>query len=241
MSLPMTSDKTPPRWVVGDGPALDFLDRACAAMLAGALRAAVQTRGEASLAVAGGRTPEAALRFLSEEDVDWSRVTVSLVDERWVEPASPDSNERLVRQHLLRGRAGAARFIPMKSDSPDPDEAAFVAALPPAPFDAVLLGMGEDGHFASLFPDSPVLGQGLDPASTRRVIAVPRADQGAPPQPRLSLTLAEIARAGLIVLLVKGKEKQDVIDSAQREGADPRRLPIAALFAQRRDVRVLQA
>lgn len=232
---------TPPRWVIGDDPISDLLDRACASMLADALRKAIAERGAASLAVAGGRTPEAAFRHLSDEDLDWSSVAVTLVDERWVEPSSPDSNERLVRQTLLRGRAGSARFIPMKSASPQPDEAGFAAALPPGPFDAVLLGMGEDGHFASLFPDSPALAQGLDLDSAKRVIAVPRADVGAPPQPRLSLTLAEIARAGLIVLLVKGREKQDVIDRAQREGADPRRLPIAALFAARRDVRILQA
>jgi len=235
------SEKTPPRWVVGDAPASDFFDRASASMLAAALRAAVADRDSAWLAVAGGRTPVAALRFLADEDLDWSRVSITLVDERWVEPTSTDSNERMVRENLLRGRAVTARFIPMKSDNSYPDEAAFAAALPPTPFDAVLLGMGEDGHFASLFPDSPALAEGLNPASTRRVVAVPRADVGSPVQPRLSLTLAEIARAGLIVLLVKGREKQDVIDRAQREGADPRRLPIAALFAARRDVRILQA
>lgn len=235
------TDKTPPRWVVGDAPSFDFLDRACASMLAAALRGAIAERGAACLAVAGGRTPEAALKFLSDEDLDWSRVSVTLTDERWVAPTSPESNERLVRETLLRGPATAARFIPMKSDNPYPDEIGFVAALPPAPLDAVLLGMGEDGHFASLFPDSPALAAGLDPASTRRALAVPRADVGAPAEPRLSLTLAEIARAGLIVLLVKGREKRDVIDRAQREGADARRLPIAALLAQRRDVRILQA
>ncbi len=234
------TDKTPPRWVVGDAPASDFLDRASASMLAAALRAAIDERGSAGLAVAGGRTPEAALRFLSEEDLDWSRVVVTLVDERWVEPSAPESNERMVRETLLRGPAAAARFIPMKSVNPYPDERDFVAALPDAPFDAILLGMGEDGHFASLFPGSPALAEGLDLASTRRALAVPRADVGSPSQPRLSLTLAEIARAGLIVLLVKGRDKQDVIDRAQREGADPRRLPIEALFAQRRDVRILQ-
>jgi 6-phosphogluconolactonase len=236
----MTETSTPPRWVVGDNPQLDFLDRAAADMLAGALRTAIETRGEALLAVPGGRTPEGVFRHLADQALDWSKVTVTLVDERWVDPTSPDSNERLVRERLLQGPVAEARFIPMKSDHPYPDDKAFVLALPPAPLDAVLLGMGEDGHFASLFPDSPALTPGLDPNSIMRALAVPPADHGAPAQPRLSLTMAEIARAGLVVLLVKGPDKQRAIDQAQAPGANPRRLPIAALLAARPDVRILQ-
>lgn len=235
------SDAAPPRWVVGQAPKLDFIDRAAASMLADALRSAIAERGRAALAVAGGRTPEAAFRFLSEADLDWSKVLVTLVDERWVGPESPQSNARLVREALLSGPAAAARFLPMKSDGPDPDERAFADALPPEPFDAVLLGMGEDGHFASLFPGSPVLAAGLDPKTSARVIAAPAGDGVPPAEPRLSLTLAEIVRAGLIVLLVRGKAKQRVIDDAQAQGADPLKLPVAALFAARRDVRILQA
>jgi len=231
----------PPRWVVGGGPTLDFMDRAAASMLADALRAAIASRGRAALAVAGGRTPEAAFRFLSQADLDWSRVVITLVDERWVGPDSPRSNARLVAETLLRGPAAAARFVPMKSDSPDPEYRPFVAALPSEPFDAVLLGMGEDGHFASLFPGSPALAAGLDLNNAARAIAAPAGEGGAPDEPRLSLTLAEIVRAGLIVLLIKGRAKQRVIDDARAPSADPLKLPIAALLAARRDVRILQA
>ena len=217
------------------------MPRAAASMLADALRSAIAERGSASLAVPGGRTPAPAFKALAREDLDWSRVTVTLVDERWVDPGSEDSNERLVREHLLHGPAAAARFLPMMGNGPSPEDRveAYVATLPGEPLDAVLLGMGEDGHFASLFPGSPVLPEGLDPASTARAVAVPAGEGTAPPQPRLSLTLAEIARARLIVLLASGREKERVIEHAQAAGADPMRLPIAALLAARRDARVL--
>jgi 6-phosphogluconolactonase len=227
----------PPKVVVGDGP--DFMDRAAAGLIADALAMAIATRGEASLAVAGGRTPRHAFRLLSAKSLDWRRVTITLVDERWVEPTSEDSNERLVRENLLQSEAGVATFLPMKADgAPNAAAARFAERLPDHPFDAVLLGMGDDGHFASLFPGSPALEVGLDPASDVRCIAVP-AGEPAPLQPRLSLTLAEIARAGLVLLLAKGAAKQRMLDRAVEKGVDPRHLPMAALLAARPDVRIL--
>lgn len=225
----------PPK--VSIGP--DFMDRAAAEFLADSLAFAIAARGSAWLAVAGGRTPKEAFKLLAGKAIDWSRVTVTLVDERWVDPTSEESNERLVRENLLKGPAAAARFLPMKSEAaPNVAAAAFADTLPDHPLDAILLGMGDEGHFASLFPGSPALEVGLDPATDARCIAVPPGEP-APAQPRLSLTMAEIAKAGTVILLAKGAAKQRMLDRAVEKGVDPRHLPMAALLAARPDVRIL--
>jgi 6-phosphogluconolactonase len=152
---------------------------------------------------------------------------VTLTDERWVDAESADSNARLVGESLLQGAAASARFVPLKaahalnSESAARTASAVLDEL--RPLDAVLLGMGADGHFASLFPGSPALERGLDPAAPA-VIAVP-AGTPAPVQPRLSLTLPALADAGLVLLAIRGDEKLEALDSAEAEG-----LPIAALM-----------
>ena len=200
-------------------------DAACA-LISNALRAG------GALAVCGGRSPVATFERLATAPIDWSRVIVTLADERWVSPASPDSNERLAREHLLHGPAAAARLIPLWSDGASPEgaaawaEAALTGLLP---FRAALLGMGEDGHFASLFPSSPILAEGLDLSSPRLCLAAP-AGVPAPPQPRITLTLRALVQTDLIVLLASGAAKRQVLEAALA-GAD---FPVAALLAQRR-------
>lgn len=185
-------------------------------------------RGLASLALAGGSTPSDIYRALSGRALDWSRVAVTLTDERWVDPDSPDSNARLVRASLLQGPAQAARLIPLRGpaavnlEDAARDASALVDAL--RPLDAVLLGMGADGHIASLFPLNSALQRGLDPAGTAAVIAAP-AGAPAPVQPRLSLTLPVLAEAGSLLLTIRGEEKLQVLNSAEAEA-----LPIVALL-----------
>lgn len=206
----------------------DALVAAAAERLAQALEDGLAREGAASIAVAGGSTPADIYRRLSGRALDWSRVSVTLTDERWVDSASADSNARLVRETLLQAEAARARFVPLKDDAaPIPERAAETAeaALAPLqPLDAVLLGMGSDGHFASLFPGNPALAAGLDPRASRRVMAVP-AGAPAPPQPRLSLTLPAISSARLVLLVIRGSEKLEVLQRA-REAA----LPVAALL-----------
>jgi 6-phosphogluconolactonase len=202
------------------------LVEAAAEALSRALAEAVAERGGATLALAGGTTPSDIYRSLSGQALDWSRVAVTLTDERWVDAESADSNARLVGETLLQGAAASARFVPLKaahalnSESAARTASAVLDEL--RPLDAVLLGMGADGHFASLFPGSPALERGLDPAAPA-VIAVP-AGTPAPVQPRLSLTLPALADAGLLLLAIRGDEKLEVFESAEAEG-----LPIAAL------------
>lgn len=208
----------------------DALAAAAADRLGEALEAGLRDRGAATMALAGGGTPGDIYRRLSERPLDWSRVSVTLTDERWVDAASPDSNARLVRETLLQGLAAQARLVPLKDDTSRTPEAAARAAdaalASTWPLDAVLLGMGDDGHFASLFPGSPTLRAGLDPSGRDRVIAVP-AGEPAPPQPRISLTLPAVLHTRLLLLVIRGSEKLSVLERAGEEA-----IPVAALLEQ---------
>lgn len=114
------------------------------------LERAIEAKGRATLAVSGGTTPKLFFEKLSEIDIPWARVSVTLVDERQVPETSERSNARLVRTHLLRNRAAAARFVPLV-DNPDAEK------IPS--FDVAVLGMGNDGHTASFFPGGDSLAE----------------------------------------------------------------------------------
>lgn len=188
--------------------------RAAAEAIGEALVHAIAERGHANLCVTGGTSPGPVYDALQAAPlVSWVPVRITLSDERWVDPASPESNEKLVRDRLLQGPIAAATFIPLKSEA-DLDHGAWTADLKVSeivPFDAVLLGMGEDGHFASLFPGHPVLEEGLSDASSRLVLPVEAMDP-APAQPRATLTLHALASAGLILVLMRGEAKKAVLE-----------------------------
>jgi len=139
------------------------LDAQMAEDVAVILRDAIDIRGAATLVVSGGSTPKGFFRKLSGKAIDWSKVTVTLADERWVPPGHADSNHRLVQENLLQGGAGSASFIPLVSEHAHPRAAVdeITQALSRlGTLDVVILGMGGDGHFASLFPDSAALEAG---------------------------------------------------------------------------------
>ena len=220
-----------------------FVDRdAVADAAAKALVLALRDADRPSLVATGGTTPGPTYDRLAKADLDWGRLTVTLTDERFVDPSSPDSNERLIRQHLLVGPAAAARFLPLKNGRASPAEDAEVAdkALRVLEFfDAVLLGMGKDGHVASLFPGAAGLAEALDPRGAAFCIGVDMAGEE-PRVPRISLTLRALLDCGLIVLLTTGEEKRAVIE---RVAADATYAPpVAAILRQTETpVRILWA
>jgi 6-phosphogluconolactonase len=194
------------------------------------LQDGVVERGRASLVVTGGTTPAALYGALSVSEAPWAKTFVTLTDERWVPARDPASNERLVRSRLLRGPAAKAHFIPLKTDDATPEAAleaadARVAAMP-RPFDAVLLGMGEDGHIASLFPGNAALKIGLDAICAESVVAVEQKGAAGSPH-RLSLTLSALTDARWIALMVRGEAKRRRLHA-------PGRTPVAALLKQTR-------
>lgn len=207
---------------------------ALAGVVAADLGSALRQRGRVSLVVSGGRSPIAFFERLREAALDWSRVVVTLADERWVPPTHPDSNARLVTAHLLQGAAAAARFVPLWNGAPTPaaaiaERSAALGELP-RPFDALVLGMGEDGHTASLFPGAAGLQAALDPHGKARLVAI---DPPAAPHPRLSLTLAALLDSRRIHLPLGGATKHAIYRRAKAE-CDPLRLPVAAVLCQSR-------
>jgi 6-phosphogluconolactonase len=216
------------------------LAEAAAGAVVSALEAGLRLKGSASLAATGGRSPGAVYDRMALAPLDWRHVRVTLTDERWVDPSSPDSNERLVREHLLQHRAAEALLHPLRDREPSPEAAAHHAstllhAWPP--FDAVMLGMGEDGHVASLFPGSPALALGLDPEAPA-CIAVPPGEGRAPAQTRLSLTIRPLTTAGLVVILTSGAAKRAILQQALA-GGDPSELPVRAVLQLARSVRIM--
>jgi 6-phosphogluconolactonase len=198
------------------------------ATVAKVLSEAVAARGKATLAVSGGTTPGLFFRTLSREKLDWAKVTVTLVDERFVPEDSPRSNAGLVAANLLQNEAAAATFVGLYSPAGNAQSAAQRAndAIGRAvlPLDAVILGMGSDGHTASFFPDANNLAALLDPNAHANVLSV-HAPSGI--EPRLTLTLPRIAEAGFIALHIEGAEKRRVLEAAL--DGEPH-LPVRAVF-----------
>lgn len=197
--------------------------------VAAALRAAIEVRDEALLVVSGGRSPQAFFQALSEQALAWHKVTVSLTDERWVAPDRPESNARLVHDYLLQGLAVDARWQGLYHAEPSVELAAekadaLVDAWPA--IDALTLGMGADGHIASLFPGNELLPMALAEDCPYQVLPM-RAPE--PPHERLSLTLPAFNSARNVWLAIQGEAKLEVLIRALREG-DPLQTPVAAVL-----------
>lgn len=187
-------------------------------------------RGNASLVVSGGSTPIPFFHALRNLDLDWSKITVLLADERWVPPDHQDSNEKLVREHLLQGKASHAQLIGLYSD--DEIHAAVetkhaqIADL--LPLDMVVLGMGTDGHTASLFPGAEGLYDAVDPKREPLCCAM---FPTTAPHARLSLTLKALLDSQEIAIHITGEEKRQVLEYAMVDKL-VQKAPIAAVVCQ---------
>lgn len=203
---------------------------ALADSIAARLSAAIAARGAATLLLSGGRSPAPVFDALSRASLPWDKVTVAQVDERWVPADHPDSNSQLIRRHLLQGATAAARFLPMKNAAATADEGqpACEAALRalPRPFDILLLGMGEDGHTASLFPQAPELRDGLDTEALTIAVTPPAA-----PHARMSLTATGLLASRVLLLQIGGAAKEAVYRAALAAGP-VEDMPIRAILHQ---------
>lgn len=217
-----------------DYASVEDLHAAVAEVLSEATATAISERGHAWLALAGGRTPLPAYRAFAGGDLDWSRVAVVATDERCVPHAHPASNHA----SLVDAFAEAKGVVLHSLTSPDGDaDRSLVAARgmfahgqPRESFDVVVLGMGADAHFASLFPGAPGLDEALHPEGDADVVHIdPDPLPPEAPFPRLSLTLARLLRARVIHLVITGEAKREVLlDAAGSD--DPLRHPVAALL-----------
>jgi 6-phosphogluconolactonase len=194
---------------------------------------AIGARKAASLVLSGGKTPARLLTQLSREKIDWPKVWITLADERWVEPVADASNERMVREKLLVGPAADARFVGLKNPAQTPEAGADWAwralSRVPRPFDIVVLGMGDDGHTASLFPGSLALSRALDASAPAGCVAV---NALATPHARVSLNLAALLDARRIVLHIEGESKWQVYQRARVPGSAAE-LPVRSILHQK--------
>ena len=192
----------------------------------------LETDDSAAIIVSGGTTPAPVYSYMAHKQLDWHRVQVLLSDERLVPADHPDSNEKMLRDALARSRASYAQIAHYFDAAESLDECCArlekeFADLP-LPFTSALLGMGSDGHFASLFPDAENLQSSLDLQSPRDYVPV---DTASSPHRRLSMTLPALLRSDEILLLISGAEKRAVLEQAAAPDSD---LPIAHLLRQSR-------
>ena len=212
-------------------PGPDELAEALADTIAAAISARLAKKGSAAIAVSGGTTPVRFFQALSKKSLNWSAVTITLVDERWVPAESPRSNAGLVQKNLLQGPAAAASFVPLAdaATTPERGKAGIEQAIRALnlPFAAVTLGMGNDGHTASFFPGGDRLAEALNP-SRGQIVETMHADGAG--EPRVTLTLPLLLAADTIAIQIEGAAKRAAFDAAMQPGPVPD-MPIRAVLA----------
>lgn len=227
----MTDDAAPAWHEFADA---DALADALAATIADALRVAASDKGVAVFGASGGSTPFPTYRRLAAMDLPWTSLKIVVVDERWVPPGDPDHNETRIRASLLANAGDRTRLLGLWSEAPSVQAAATLADARVAqlarPLDVTLLGMGLDGHIASLFASGDNYAQAIDPDCPYHVMAMtPASGAAAPAHARLTLTLPFLLHSRRILLAVTGEDKRALLHAAIRDG-DPWRLPVAGLF-----------
>lgn len=204
------------------------LNDAFALQLTQILRDAIAKRGQAYLVVSGGKTPQALFQTLSQTDLGWDKVTVLLADDRWLDASQNDSNERLVKATLLQHFAQQARFISLYTNTSSAfdgvaDVLPRLSALPT--FDAVILGMGEDGHTASLFPCSEQIAAAMADDAPAALAVKPQTA----PYERITLSRARLLNSRHMFLHLVGANKHKVLQQAMASD-DVLAMPIRAFL-----------
>ncbi|MCF3594081.1 6-phosphogluconolactonase [Rhodobacteraceae bacterium LMO-12] len=205
----------------------DMLALNLAQTLAGALENMLFHEDRVTLVVPGGETPGPVFDNLCAADIDWSRVDVTLSDERCLPDVHLRSNARLIKKRLLVGRAGAARFHPLYvgSETPEDSLAEIESGLAPClPISVLLLGMGSDMHTASLFAGSDGLLHALDPNAP---ILVPMRAEGAP-EPRITFSARVLNEALNKHLVITGTPKRNALEKALHK--TPEEAPVVAIL-----------
>lgn len=213
-------------------PSAENLASELADSICDALNAAIVAKGSASIAFSGGSTPKKLFQSLSKrDDVNWEKVIVTLVDERWVNESSDRANAKLLKDNLLQGGVAKAKFLPLFSggESPDADAIARTNATlngATLPLDVAILGMGGDGHTASFFPGGDNLSAALVESGPTIAMQAPGADE-----PRITLTLPVLLDAKFLALHIEGEGKAETLKKAMGEGA-VEDMPIRAVLRQ---------
>ena len=184
------------------------------------LSSSINKYQNASIAVPGGTSPIKIFNELSKQKLDWSKVQITLVDDRLVDPDNDHSNQKLINDYLLKNDVKKSKFFPLNKNLIKDDNFKF-------PLDICLLGIGNDGHFASLFPNMINNTNMLDPKSKSSIDEVKA--NGNPFVPRISMNLPLILSSNLIILLIKGKLKQEVL----REAYNNKNIPLYYLLKHR--------
>ena len=196
------------------------------------LTQSISENGCASIAVSGGRSPIGLFEKLSKINLDWSKVELTLVDERWVDAKNENSNELVVRKHLIQNQATQVKFFPIKNSAKNSKEGQVlheqVLQKIKLPFDVIILGMGEDGHTASLFPCCKELTQAMDPNNQQKCIVTKPKNA---PYERISLTFSTISKAKNLILHLRGSSKLQTFELAMTL-KDANKMPIYAFMEQ---------
>jgi 6-phosphogluconolactonase len=224
-------------------PNADLMARMVAAEIADHLEGVVDERGWATVAAAGGQTPRATYGYLARLPISWRRILVTLTDERFVDADPLDSNEQMLRETLLRHRAAEATFLPLMRDAgPSAAGQGGRLGLPATAQwadDLILLGMGEDGHVASLFAGGQSPDEGMHIDGEKRCVSVP-AGRSSSAHPGVSLTLSSIASARRVILAITGRVKRRTVERAISDDLF-NTMPVSAVLRHARNISVVWA